>query len=275
MFSNHSEMISVLIPSSPTSHSEFLCLSQWCLKEQPLYFVPVLHLKNVEGITCCDVINNVCNRSASCPFDQSFWWSIQEDQFGIKLLFQLQLTGLSHLKQGNRIRKKKKQNSQSHEIIKSDDHKVNQSFTRKMSVQSLRMRSTHGSSSNMMEWLIPLKNSLTNFPMTSTTEAYSPMMLHKRSIINQSLINAWFVTDSTVLLPVSWQLLAILAMTSAQGLKISGTVPTGLIYSIPILFSLLRAKKIIPRQISGTVPEVFKPCLQFFQFTVYASITKW
>lgn len=44
-------------------------------------------------------------------------------------------------------------------------------------MQSLRMRSTQGSSSNMMEWLIPLKNSRTNFPITRTTEAYSPMML--------------------------------------------------------------------------------------------------
>lgn len=110
-----------------------------------------------------------------------------------------------------------------------------------MSVQSLRMRSTHGSSSNMMEWLIPLKNSLTNFPMTSTTEAYSPMMLHKRSIINQSLINTWFVTDSTVLLPVSLQLLAILEMTSAQGLKISGTEPS--LRPFFFLFCFVKKKK--------------------------------
>ncbi len=48
-----------------------------------------------------------------------------------------------------------------------------------MSVQSFRMRSTQGSSSNMMEWLIPLKNSLTNFPITNTTEAYNPMMLQE------------------------------------------------------------------------------------------------
>ena len=46
-----------------------------------------------------------------------------------------------------------------------------------MSVHSLRMRSTQGSSSNIMEWLIPLKNSRTNFPITKTTEAYNPMML--------------------------------------------------------------------------------------------------
>lgn len=52
--------------------------------------------------------------------------------------------------------------------------------TRKMSVHSLRIRSTQGSSSNMMEWLIPLKNSLTNLPITKTTEAYNPMMLRRR-----------------------------------------------------------------------------------------------
>lgn len=46
-----------------------------------------------------------------------------------------------------------------------------------MSVHSLRMRSTQGSSSNIMEWLIPLKNSRTNFPITKTTDAYNPMML--------------------------------------------------------------------------------------------------
>lgn len=51
--------------------------------------------------------------------------------------------------------------------------------TRKMSVHSLRIRSTQGSSSNMMEWLIPLKNSLTNFPITRTTDAYNPMMLQE------------------------------------------------------------------------------------------------
>lgn len=38
-------------------------------------------------------------RSAPRPLDQSLWRSIQEDEFGIKLLLQLQLARLSHLKQ--------------------------------------------------------------------------------------------------------------------------------------------------------------------------------
>lgn len=54
------------------------------------------------------------------------------------------------------------------------------SRTRKMSVHSFRIRSTLGSSSNMMEWEIPLKNSRTNFPITRTTEAYSPIMLKRK-----------------------------------------------------------------------------------------------
>lgn len=44
------------------------------------------------------------------------------------------------------------------------------SLTRKMSVQSFRIRSTLGSSSNMMECEIPLKSSRINFPMTRTTD---------------------------------------------------------------------------------------------------------
>lgn len=55
------------------------------------------------------------------------------------------------------------------------------SRTTKMSVQSFRTRSTQGSSSNMMDLEIPLKNSLTNFPMTSTTDMYRPTILKKRS----------------------------------------------------------------------------------------------
>lgn len=50
-------------------------------------------------------------------------------------------------------------------------------LTRKMSVQSFRMRSTQGSSSNMMEWDISLKKPRTNFPMTRTTDTYRPMIL--------------------------------------------------------------------------------------------------
>lgn len=50
-------------------------------------------------------------------------------------------------------------------------------LTRKMSVQSFRMRSTQGSSSNMMEWEISLKNPRTNFPITKTTDTYRPMIL--------------------------------------------------------------------------------------------------
>lgn len=54
------------------------------------------------------------------------------------------------------------------------------SRTTKMSVQSLSTRSTHGSSSNIMDLEIPLKNSLTNFPTTSTTDMYNPTILKKR-----------------------------------------------------------------------------------------------
>lgn len=46
-----------------------------------------------------------------------------------------------------------------------------------MSVQSFRMRSTQGSSSNMMECDISLKKPRTNFPMTKTTDTYKPMIL--------------------------------------------------------------------------------------------------
>lgn len=46
-----------------------------------------------------------------------------------------------------------------------------------MSWHSLRMRSTHGSSSNMMECEISLKKLRTNLPMTSTMDTYSPMIL--------------------------------------------------------------------------------------------------
>lgn len=36
------------------------------------------------------------------PFDHSLWRAIQEDQFGVKLLFQLQLSRLTHLKHKNK-----------------------------------------------------------------------------------------------------------------------------------------------------------------------------
>lgn len=58
------------------------------------------------------------------------------------------------------------------------------SRTKKISVHSFRIRSTLGSSSNIIEWEIPLKNSRTNFPITSTTEAYKPMILQKKKNIN-------------------------------------------------------------------------------------------
>lgn len=53
------------------------------------------------------------------------------------------------------------------------------SLTRKMSVQSFRMRSTQGSSSNMMECDISLKKPRTNLPMTKTTDTYKPMILRE------------------------------------------------------------------------------------------------
>jgi len=53
-------------------------------------------------------------------------------------------------------------------------------LTRKISVQSFRMRSTQGSSSNMMEWEISLKKPRTNFPMTKTTDTYRPMILKRK-----------------------------------------------------------------------------------------------
>lgn len=55
------------------------------------------------------------------------------------------------------------------------------SRTKKMSVHNFKIRSTLGSSSNMIEWEIPLKNSRTNFPTTRTTDAYSPMMLKSKN----------------------------------------------------------------------------------------------
>ena len=65
-------------------------------------------------------------------------------------------------------------------------------LTRKMSVQSLRMRSTQGSSSNMMECEISLKKPRTNFPMTKTTDTYRPMILEgegrKKDIYIQEII---------------------------------------------------------------------------------------
>lgn len=65
-------------------------------------------------------------------------------------------------------------------------------LTRKMSVQSFRMRSTQGSSSNMMECEISLKKPRTNFPMTKTTDKYRPMILEgegrKKDIYIQEII---------------------------------------------------------------------------------------
>lgn len=46
-----------------------------------------------------------------------------------------------------------------------------------MSVQSFRIRSTQGSSSNIIEWEISLKKPRTNFPITRTTDTYNPMIL--------------------------------------------------------------------------------------------------
>lgn len=53
-------------------------------------------------------------------------------------------------------------------------------LTRKISVQSFRMRSTQGNSSNIMECDISLKKPRTNFPMTKTTDTYKPMILDER-----------------------------------------------------------------------------------------------
>lgn len=53
-------------------------------------------------------------------------------------------------------------------------------LTRKMSVQSFRIRSTQGNSSNIMECEISLKKPRTNFPMTRTTETYKPMILEQK-----------------------------------------------------------------------------------------------
>lgn len=58
-----------------------------------------------DDVKVCDVTTGrispglINQQSASCPFDESLWRSIQEDQFGVKLLLQLQLTCLSHLRQ--------------------------------------------------------------------------------------------------------------------------------------------------------------------------------
>lgn len=112
-------------------------------------------------------------RSPPSPFDQRLWRSIQEDQFGVKLFFQFQLARFPHLR-------KQERHSQLSGGAEGGGACLLLRFTRKMSVHSLRIRSTQGSSSNMMEWLIPLKNSLTNFPITRTTEAYNPIILRPR-----------------------------------------------------------------------------------------------
>lgn len=59
------------------------------------------------------------------------------------------------------------------------------SRTTKMSVHSFSTRSTFGSSSNMMERDIPLKNSRTNLPITSTTDMYKPTMLRNTQDTHQ------------------------------------------------------------------------------------------
>lgn len=135
-------------------------------------------------------------RSASCPFDQSLWWSIQEDKFGVKLLFQLQLTSLSHLKQRTANHIAAWQPIRLWMVFVGVVRKVH---TRKMSVQSLRMRSTQGSSSNMMEWLMPLKNSRTNFPITKTTEAYNPMMLQGEGREEEEEESGWILQQSVLI----------------------------------------------------------------------------
>ena len=69
-----------------------------------------------------------------------------------------------------------------------------------MSVQSFRMRSTQGSSSNIMECEISLKNPRTNFPITSTTDTYRPMILQAGdSGVNYSTFSAWKVSELTSL----------------------------------------------------------------------------
>lgn len=49
------------------------------------------------------------------------------------------------------------------------------------------MRSTQGSSSNMMEWDISLKKPRTNFPMTKTTDTYRPMILEREKRIEKKI----------------------------------------------------------------------------------------
>lgn len=53
------------------------------------------------------------------------------------------------------------------------------SRTMKISLHSLSTRSTHGSSSYMMDRDIPVKNSRTNLPTTRTTDMYRPTILQK------------------------------------------------------------------------------------------------
>lgn len=123
--------------------------------------------------SACDVTALRRSRSSPCPLDQSLRRSIQEDQFGVKLFFQFQLARFPHLQEQDR-------HDQPSGGAGGGGACLLLHPTRKMSVHSLRMRSTQGSSSNMMEWLIPLKNSLTNFPITRTTEAYNPIILPPR-----------------------------------------------------------------------------------------------
>lgn len=49
-------------------------------------------------------------RSSTCPFDQSLWRSIQEDQFGVKLFFQFQFTCFPHLKKNKPSQSRDKPN---------------------------------------------------------------------------------------------------------------------------------------------------------------------
>lgn len=121
-------------------------LSAWCL-------IAAVVSYNIVLLRCSEVdILTVINESYSF-----FWWVI--------------LIMVS----GERYRKMSLSNSCSSISISPA------SRTTKMSLHSLSTRSTHGSSSYMMDRDMPVKNSRTNLPMTSTTDMYIPTMLqHKR-----------------------------------------------------------------------------------------------
>lgn len=50
------------------------------------------------------------------PFDHGLWGAIEEDEFGVKLLLQLQLSSLTHLEH-----RKTKKNDQKKQIRKKTD----------------------------------------------------------------------------------------------------------------------------------------------------------